>query len=339
MGRGKQVSLLRPTSVLAAALSVTVLSAMLKGCTHSAQTIGDTDDRPFVAVTQLVDQPTLNAVREGIRDELLAAGYEAGPTLRWEWRSAGGSPATARQIANKYAGASPDVVVAIANPNASSAAAASQDIPIVFSAVTDPVAADLVDSIERPGENVSGVSDRLPVPQQIALIKEIIPEVSSLGIIYDVNQSSTPGLTSLINQSAIEQDLAIEAVTVLLPDEAATTAASLVGSVNAIYLPPESTAVLSEAVVQVGRDNQVPVFAGEVDAVEGGAIATLSFDYYDLGRQAGEMVVSVLEGRRPGDLSVEFVEDLRLTINPAAAEAMGVQLPIAVVARADNTID
>lgn len=317
----------------------TAVGMTLKGCANGGQTIGDTDDMPFVAVSQLVQQPALDAVCKGIKDELSAAGYDAGTTLRWEWRSAGGSPATARQIANKYAVANPDVIVAIANLNAKYAAAASQDAPIVFSAVSDPVNAELVSNMDRPGGNISGISDRLPIPQQLALIKEIIPESTSIGVIYNVSQNSTPNLTSLINQSAIEQNLAIQAITVLLPTEVTAAIEGLVGSVDAIYMPPESTTAALEAAIQVGRNNQMPVFTGDVEAVESGAIAAVGFDYYDVGRQTGEMIVKVLEGQRPGELSVEFVKDLRLTINPAAAEAMGVQIPSAVVSRADNTID
>ncbi|EDX87891.1 conserved hypothetical protein [Synechococcus sp. PCC 7335] len=317
----------------------TALGIMLGSCTTNGQTIGDTNDMPFVAVTQLVGDPTLNVLREGIKDELLAAGYEIGTTLRWEWRSAKGSPATARQIATKYAQASPDVIVAIANPNAKLAAAVSQNIPIVFSAVGDPVAAELVSDLDRPGDNISGVSDRLPIPQQLALIKEIVPTSLTLGIIYDVEQGSTSSLVSLINQSALEQDLAVQAVTVLSPDETAAAARGLVGSVDAIYIPPGSTPAALETIVRIGRNNKLPVFAGDVEAVESGAIATLSFDYYDVGRQTGEMIVQVLAGKNPGDLPVEFVEDLQLTVNQAAADAVEVQLPSTVIFRVDRTIE
>ena len=330
----------RTRAGLASFLGVTTaLGILLGSCTTSRQAIGDTEDMPFVAVTQLVEHPALNSVREGIKDELSAAGYELGTTLRWEWRSARGSPATARQIAAKYAGASPDVIVAIANPNAKSAATVSRDIPIVFSAVNDPVTAELVSSLDKPGNNISGVSDRLPIPQQLELIKEIMPTALTLGIIYDANQGSTPSLVSLITQSAQEQNLTVQAVTVLSPSDIAATVQGLVGSVDAVYIPPGSTLAASNAIVGVGKNNKLPVFAGDTKAVEGGAIATVSFDYYDLGRQTGEMIIKVLEGKKPGDLSVEFVEDLQLTINPAAAEAMEVQLPSTVVFRADKKIE
>ncbi len=279
-------------------------------------------------------------MRDGIEDELAAAGYEAGTTLRWEWRNAQGSPATARQIANKYAMADPDVIVAIADPSAQSAAATSKNISIIFSALSDPAVAKLVTNADRPSGNISGVGDRPPIAEQLELIKEILPEATALGVIYDANNNSSAALIPLINQVALDQELAVQAVAVQAAGEVAAAAESLVGSVDAIYLPADST--VSAALVpliQIGKDNQVPVFAEDRAAVEKGAIATISFDYYDMGRQTGNMVIRVLEGTRPGDLPVEFVKDLRLIVNPIAASDMGIELPSAVVSQADQTVE
>lgn len=315
------------------------LSATLVGCDNGGQNAGGTAEAPFVAVTQIVEHPALNAVRDGIKDELAEAGYEEGNTLRWEWQSAQSNPATATQIATKYAGADPTVIVAIATPSAQSAASATSTTPIIFSAVTDPVGAKLVSDVDNPGSNISGVSDLSPIAQQLALIKEVLPEAATLGVIYNAGEDNSVSLASLINENAVEQNLTIEEVTVSATSEVAGAARSLVGSVDAIYIPTDNTVVSAlESVIQVGQDNQVPVFAGDTDSVERGAIAAISFDYYDVGKQTGEMVVKVLEGSKPGDLAVEFVKDLKLTVNPAAAEAMGVGLPDSVTSRADETL-
>ena len=316
-----------------------VIGTSLSSCGDSAQTVGSTEDAPFVAVTQIVEHPALDAVRDGVKDELADAGYEADSTLRWEWQSAQGNPATATQIANKYAGAEPDVIVAIATPSAQSAVSAASNTPIIFSAVTDPVGAKLVENAEKPGGNVSGVSDLSPIAQQLALIKEILPEASTLGVIYNAGEDNSVSLVALINENAAEHNLKIEEATVAATSEVANAARTLVGSVDAIYIPTDNTVVSAlESVIQVGQDNQLPVFAGDTDSVERGAIAALSFDYYDVGRQTGAMVTKVLEGSRAGDLAVEFVKDLKLSINPAAAEAMGVELPESVTSSADETL-
>ncbi|MEL6556074.1 MAG: ABC transporter substrate-binding protein [Cyanobacteria bacterium J06621_11] len=311
----------------------------LSGCGNGTPTVGGTEDLPFVAVTQIVEHPALDAVRDGVKDELAEAGYEEGASLRWEWQSAQGNPATATQIANKYAGAQPNVIVAIATPSAQSAAAAATNTPIIFSAVTDPVGAKLVENAEKPGGNISGVSDLSPIAQQLALIKEVLPEASTLGVIYNAGEDNSVSLVSLINENAADQTLTIKEVTVSATSEVSGAARSLIGSVDAIYIPTDNTVVSAlESVIQVGQDNQVPVFAGDTDSVERGAIAALSFDYYDVGRQTGAMVTRVLQGSRPGDLAVEYVQDLKLSINPAAAEAMGVDFPESVTSAADETL-
>ncbi|MEL6263358.1 MAG: ABC transporter substrate-binding protein [Cyanobacteria bacterium J06626_6] len=309
-------------------------------CGNGTQTAGGSDEVPFVAVTQIVEHPALDSVRDGIKDQLAEAGYEAGSTLRWEWQSAQGNPATATQIANKYAGAQPSVIVAIATPSAQSAVSAAENTPIIFSAVTDPVGAKLVENADKPGGNVTGVSDLSPIAQQLELIKSILPEAATLGVIYNAGEDNSVSLVGLVNENAPAQNLAIEEVTVSASSEVANAARSLVGSVDAIYIPTDNTVVSAlESVIQVGQDNQVPVFAGDTDSVERGAIAAISFDYYDVGKQTGDMVVKVLKGSKPGDIAVEFVKDLSLSVNTAAAEAMGVTLPESVTADADQTFE
>lgn len=326
-----------------AALGVAgALGASLVSCGGGAPVSGGGNDTPFVAVTQIVEHPALDAVREGLKDELTNAGYVEGETMRWEWQSAQGAPATATQIANKYAGANPSVIVAIATLSAQAAAsAADSNTPVIFSAVTDPVGAELVESESKPGANISGVSDLSPVGQQLALIKEILPEAQTLGVLYSAGEDNSASLVALVKKQAPEKGFnEVKEVTVGNSSEVLAAARSMVGSVDAIYVPTDNTVVSAlESVVQVGQENSLPVFAGDTDSVERGAIAALSFDYYDVGKQTGKMVVKVLEGAKPGDLSVEYVEDLQLFVNRAAAEAMGVTLPESVISRADEVLE
>lgn len=318
---------------------VGTLSTALISCGNGSQTVGGAAEESFVAITQIVEHPALNAVRDGVKDELAEAGYTEGETLRWEWQSAQGSPVAATQIASKYAGAQPDVIVAIATPSAQFVTAATSDTPVIFSAVTDPVGAELVEDAEKPGGNISGVSDLSPIKQQLELIQEIMPEVKTLGVIYSASKDNSVSLVALINENAPDLGIEIEAVTVSTSGEVADVARSLVDTVDAIYVPTDNTVVSAlESVIQVGQEAQVPVFAEDTDSVERGAIAAISFDYYDVGRQTGAMVTKVLKGSKPGDLAVEFVQDLKLSINPAAAEAMGVELPESVTSRADLSL-
>lgn len=318
-----------------------LLGALVASCGGGAPVAGGADEGSFVAVAQIVEHPALDAVREGVKDSLAEAGYEEGDGLRWEWQSAQGNPATAAQIASKYAGAGPDVIVAIATPTAQAAVAATETTPVIFSAVTDPVGADLIQNPERPGGLVSGVSDLSPIDQHMALIREVLPDAETIGVIYSAGEANSVSLVELVKAEAPEQNFtAVEEVTVSTSSEVNGAAQSLVGSVDAIYVPTDNTVVSAlESVIQVGQTNDVPVFVGDTDSVERGAIAGISFDYYDVGRQTGDMVVKVLRGGRVGDLPVEYVENVQLFVNPTAAESMGVTLPDSVMERADEVVE
>ena len=318
-----------------------VVSTSLTSCGNGAPVAGGADEAPFVAVAQIVEHPALDAVRDGVKDSLADAGYAEGNGLRWEWQSAQGNPATAAQIASKYAGAEPDVIVAIATPTAQAAVAATDTTPVIFSAVTDPIGADLIQNADKPGGLVSGVSDLSPIDQHIALIREVLPDAKTIGVIYSAGEANSVSLVELVKAEAPKQDFTdVKEVTVSASSEVNGAAQSLVGAVDAIYVPTDNTVVSAlESVIQVGQDNQLPVFVGDTDSVERGAIAGISFDYYNVGRQTGDMVIKVLKGSRVGDLPVEYVDTVRLFVNPAAAAAMGVTLPEAVVERADTVVE
>jgi putative tryptophan/tyrosine transport system substrate-binding protein len=320
---------------------VGALSLSLVSCQNGAPTKGKAADMPFVAVTQIVEHPSLDAVRNGLKEALDEAGYIEGKTLRWEWLSAQGNPVTAAQIATKYAGANPDVIVAIATPSAQAAVSAAKNTPVIFSAVTDPVGAKLVASAEKPGGNVSGVSDLSPIDQQLALIREILPQAKTLGVIYSAGEDNSVSLIELVKAEAPNQGFTqVKEATVSASSEVAGAARGLVGLVDAIYVPTDNTVVSAlESVVQVGQDNDLPVFSGDTDSVKRGAIAGISFNYHDVGRQTGEMVVKVLKGTRPSELPVEYVKAVQLFVNPVSAKEMGVTIPDAVQGRADEVVE
>jgi putative ABC transport system substrate-binding protein len=293
-----------------------------------------------VAVTAIVEHPALDAARNGIKDELAAAGYEQGHNLDFVFESAQGNPATAAQIARKFVGDAPDVIVPISTPSAQAVVGATRDIPVVFTAVTDPVGAKLVPNLERPGGNVTGMSDLSPIGLHLDLIREIAPEAERLGVIYNPGEANSVTLLELIRQEAPARGLEIVEAAAPRSADVLPAAQSLVGNVDAIYVPTDNTVVTAlEAVVKVGTDNQLPVFAGDTDSVPRGAIAALGFNYYDLGRQTGKIVARVLEGANPGDIPVEGVQITELYVNPGAAEAMGVTIPPELLERAKFVVD
>ncbi len=292
-----------------------------------------------VAVTAIVEHPALDAVRDGVRDELKAAGYEEGKNLRFEYESAQGNPGTAAQIARQFVGENPDVIVPISTPSAQAVVTATQDIPVVFTAVTDPLSAKLIDDAKRPGGNVTGMSDMSPIEQHLALIKEITPQARRVGVPYNPGEANAVTLLQRLELLAPMQDLVIVEAPASKSSDVLAAAQSLVGNVDVIYVPTDNTIVSAlEAVIKVGIDNKIPVYAGDTDSVPRGAIAALGFNYYDVGRQTGRIVVRILKGENPGDIAIEGVEKTELYVNPGAAEKMGVTIPEAVIARAKQVV-
>lgn len=292
-----------------------------------------------VAITQIVEHPALDAVRKGVKDVLAEAGYTEGQNLKWSFESAQGNPATAAQIAKKFVGDAPDVIVAIATPSAQAVAASTKSIPLIFSAVTDPVGAKLVKDAMKPGGNVSGVSDMTPIAAHMALVKRVVPGAKSLGVVSNPGEANSVSLVNLIEAEGPKAGMTVTVAPATKSGEVLAAARSLVGKVDAIYIPTDNTVVSAfEAVVKVGNEAKLPVLAGDTDSVKRGAVAAAGFNYYDIGRQTGQMVLKVLNGGNPGDMPVEGVAKSELYVNLTSAAAQGVSLPDDLVNEAKEVI-
>ncbi|WP_159586734.1 ABC transporter substrate-binding protein [Chelativorans xinjiangense] len=293
-----------------------------------------------VSVTAIVEHPALDAVRDGVRDGLEEAGYRQGENLEFAYESAQGNPATAAQIAREFVGDAPDVIVPISTPSAQAVAAATRDIPVVFSAVTDPLAAGLVESIEAPGGNVTGVSDLTPIAEHVALIRELVPSVESIGFVYNPGEANSVALLEHFRNAAEEEGLSVVEAAANKSADVQAAARSLVGKADAMYVPTDNTVVSAlEALVAVAEQNDLPLISGDTDSVERGTLASIGFDYYALGKQTAEVVVRVLKGEEPGAVPVTFAAGTDLVVNRKAAEAMGVTLPDEMVQRASKVIE
>lgn len=311
------------TAVAAAALSV--------GAAHAEPT--------YVATTAIVEHPALDSVRDGIKAAIEKAGY-TGDKLKFTYESAQGNPATAAQIARKMVGDNPDVIVAIATPSAQASVSASKEIPVVFSVVTDPLGAKLVANLEQPGGNVTGLSDMLPVAQHLALLQEIIPGLKKLGVPYNPGEPNAVSTVEALKKVAAEQGIEIIEAPAPKSSDVALATQKLVGKADAVYCPTDNTIISAlEAVVKVGIDAQLPVFAADTDSVERGAVAALGFNYYDLGVQTGDIVVRVLKGEKAGDIPVQIAKGTNLFVNKKMAVRMGVTLPESVLSRATKIIE
>ncbi len=312
------------------------LASTFFAATLSFNTIAE---EKHVSITQIVEHPALDSVRQGVKDVLAEAGFKEGENLTWEYQSAQGNPTTAAQIAKKFAGRNPDVIVAIATPSAQAMVASARNSNIIFSAVTDPVGAKLVEAWDKPSPRVTGVSDLTPVDKHMALVKEIVPSAKKLGVIYNPGEANSVSLVELVKKHAPEQGFEVVEAASPKSADVQTAMRSLVGKVDAIYLPTDNTVISAlEGILKIAEQTDIPVIAADTDSVKRGAIAALGFNYYDVGRQTGAMVVEVLNGKAPGDLPVQGVDKTELYLNPGAAAAMGIELPASLTERAKEII-
>ena len=324
-----------------------VMSVALAGCggggeKAAEQPQADQQEAKQVqlGIIQIVEHPALDASRQGFLDVMAENGYKDGENLVVDYQSAQGDQSTLQSIANKFAQDKKDLVLAIATPSAMAMANETNEIPILITAVTDPVEAKLVDSLEKPGTNVTGTTDMNPVADQLALIKELVPEAKNVGIIYNSSEVNSEVQVKIARQAVSELGFTLHEATVTASNEVMQATQSLMGKVDAIYLPTDNMVISSlSAVLQVAEENKIPVIAGESNSVEEGALATLGIDYYKLGRQTAESALRVLNGENPADIAVEAQKGADIVINLKAAERFGVTISDALKAKAAQVIE
>ncbi|EJL31644.1 ABC transporter substrate-binding protein [Brevibacillus sp. BC25] len=294
-----------------------------------------------IGIAQFVEHPALDAAREGFISQLAKNGYEKDKQVKIDVQSAQASMDTAIQIAQKFEADKVDLVLAIATPTAQAAAQTSKEIPILFTAVTDPVEAGLVAAMDKPGANVTGTSDMNPVEEQLKLIKEMKADAKSVGIIYSSGEVNSKVQVDAAKAVAGKLGLEIKEAAITSATEVKQAAESMVGKVDAFYVPTDNMVVSSiAAVIGVAEAQKIPVIAGEENSVKSGAIATYGIDYTKLGEQTADMAAKILKGEaKPADMAVEVQADMKLVLNKKAAEKMGVTIPQAMLDRAGQVIE
>ncbi|AZU64234.1 ABC transporter substrate-binding protein [Neobacillus mesonae] len=307
------------------------LLLLLSACgAGSKETAGEKKEKVVkIGISQLIEHPSLDAAREGFIKALKDAGYEEGKNLKIDYQNAQGDMNTNMPIAQKLVADKNDLILAIATPSAQAVVNSTKTIPVLFTAITDPVGAQLVKSLEQPGGNVTGTSDTHPeaIKNTIAAIKKFIPDAKKVGIIY--NSGEPNSVVNVKNAKEALKASGLEAVetTISASSEVKQAADSLVGRVDVFYIPKDNTVVSAlESVITVANAHKIPTFVGEGDSVKRGTFASYGFDYHDLGYTTGKMAVEILKGKKPSEIPVGFPENLQLMINKKAAEQEGITL-------------
>lgn len=280
-----------------------------------------------------MEHPSLNQIRESFMEELTALGYADKVTV--DYQNAQGEQSNLNSICQKFAGDQKDLIVAIATPSAQSAAAAAPNIPLVFSAVTDPVAAKLVASLEAPDGIITGTSDAIPVDQVFALMKQLTPDVKTIGMIYNLGEVNSVSVIETAKTYCDANGIAYVEATVTNSSEVQQAAQSLVGKCDAIYSPIDNTVATAMPVLaEVAMQAKLPVYTGADSMVIDGGFATVGINYIQLGKQTAAMVVKILEGTPVSSIPVETLTNFSTIINKTTAAALGIEIPADLAASA-----
>ncbi|NIK16255.1 putative ABC transport system substrate-binding protein [Saccharococcus thermophilus] len=301
---------------------------LLSGCgaKETSENKGGTEKKTYhIGVTQIVEHPSLDAAFKGFKQAL----KDKGLSVSYDVQIAQGDMNNNQTIANNFVSEGVDLIFANSTPSAQAALNATKEIPIVFTSVTDPVGAKLVQSMEKPGGNVTGTTDTHPdaIPKTVQFIDKYI-NGNRIGMIYNAGEQNSVAQVDAVKKAIKGTDLQIVPVSVSTSAEVKQAAESLVGKVDCIYIITDNTVVSAlESVIQVADDHDIPLFVGELDSVKRGGFAAYGFDYYDIGYQAGEMAAQILkDGKKPADLPVQYPKKLKLLINKKAAKEMGIKL-------------
>lgn len=321
----------------------TLAATWLAACSPAEQkgeASANADGMKKVAITAIVEHPALDDVRRGVLDELKAQGYEEGKNLTVDFQSAQGSTANAAQIAKKFAGDNPDVIVAIATPSAQAVVATTKTIPVVYSAVTDPVAAKLVPSWEASGTNVTGMSDELPLEPQIELMKKFVPNLKNVGYVYSPGEVNSTVVLEQLKTKFAEQGIQLVESPAQRSSDVLTAARALNGKVDLIYSSLDNNVVSNyESIFKAGTEMKVPLIASDSGSVTRGAVAVLGVNYYDMGKKTGGIVVDILKGKKAGDIPSARMETLDLLVSKKNAAATGTVLSEEMLQQAKQVLE
>ncbi len=298
-------------------------------------------DKVFkIGISQFVEHPALDSAREGFIESLSEAGFVEGENIEINLENAQADFSTTQTIAQKFKGQNLDLVLAIATPNAQSAAGVLTDTPLIITAVTDPVAAGLVEDLENKSKPITGTTDMNPVAKQLELIKQFVPSAEKIGILYNSGEVNSVVQVDIAKEAAADMGLEIVEGTVTNTSEVTLATSSIVGKVDAIYLPTDNTiASAVPSIMKIAKENNVPVFAAEKGQVENGAIATRGIDYFTLGKETGQIAARVLNGEDPVSIPITGSKNLQLIVNKKSVEEFNLEIPSSLEEEIDILIE
>ncbi|MBO4108770.1 ABC transporter substrate-binding protein [Streptococcus suis] len=294
----------------------------LAACSSSSEQASS--DVVKVGVLQYMEHESLTAAREGFVAELEANGYKEGEKLVLDYQNAQGDQANLQTISEQLIDGN-DIVLAIATPSAQSLATVSTETPIVFTAVTDPLSADLVESIEKPGGLLTGTSDQAPIDKQVELLGQAVPDAKTVGILYTTSERNSEVQVEQAKDLLEKAGYKVVVKGITSTNEVQDATTSLMKDVDALFIPTDNTVASTMTMIgELSVEHKVPVIGGSTDMVDEGGLLTYGTNYEALGRQTAKMAIKIIEGANVSETAVEYPETVSLHVNEEMAQKLGI---------------
>jgi putative ABC transport system substrate-binding protein len=322
----------RKLSMMVALCLVLIMALTVVGCGKTSQ---KDDGKLTIGIVQIIEHPSLNTIRESMVAELAALGYKDGENITIDYQNAQNDQTNLKTIAQKFVNSKYDLIVAIATPSAQAVVGETKDIPIVFSACTDPVGSGLVASLEKPGANVTGTSDAISAVKIMELAQRITPGFKTVGALYNSSETNSVSVINDLKAYGAQNGIKVIDATVTNTNEVQQAISSLVGKVDVVFSPIDNTVASAMPVVaQVANKAKLPVYVGADSMVKDGGLATYGVNYTTLGQETAKMVAEILKGTKSGDIPVKSMSDVEIYLNKDTAAAIGINIPDDVMAEA-----
>lgn len=327
--------------MVAVLVSAMMTMGLLTGCKSSGSKSGDAEYT--IGISQFAEHGSLDNCREGFIEGLKEEGIEEGENLKIEYKNAAADQGTAKQISDTFVSDKVDLICGIATPSAQAAfnSAMNSDLPVIYTAVTDPAEAKLVDDEGNPVGEITGTSDELPIKEQLEMIREILPDAKKVGILYTTSEANSVSALSTYKKLAGDYDLEIVEKGVTQTADISLAAEELLGEVDCLTNLTDNTVVNSLAtILDKANAQKIPVFGSEIEQVKLGCLAAEGLDYIKLGKQTGKMAAQVLKGeKKASEIKYETISEPGLYVNTKAAENLGITIDESLVSQAVESFD
>ncbi|OFI06722.1 ABC transporter substrate binding protein [Clostridium acetireducens DSM 10703] len=316
-------------------MSCLLTLSLFGGCASNNK---DISKKKFkIGISQIVEHPALDASRKGFLDGLKSKGFEEGKNLEIDYQNSQGDIPAAQTIAQKFVSEKDDLIFAISTPSSQAAFNTTKDIPIVITAVTDPVKAGIVKSLDKPSTNVTGSIDKVPIENQFKLIKELLPSAKNIGILYNTSEANSDVQIKEAKQFAPQFGLNIITSGITTTNDIPQSLNAIINKIDALYVPTDNMVVSSLSLISNKcNEKNIPIIGAEKAHVESGALITNGIDYYDLGVETGILASEILKGKKPTEIPIHTVKNTKIFINESALKKLNIKIPENILSKAEK---